>query len=110
MKVAALCFLHNIVTVKVIFLDNSVQGESAMRLTLCEAPTHETMPDQNTRNYLPYSFHTVRLNVSWPQYVFGVLDCSVSYFSMKTEESTKRPWVHLGAKGVNSVGVEEQQK
>ena len=27
-----------------------------MRLTLLKAPTHETRPDHNTRNYAPYSF------------------------------------------------------
>lgn len=33
----------------VIFLDNLSKGEGAMRLTLCEAPTHETRPDHNTQ-------------------------------------------------------------
>ena len=41
----------------VIFLDNSVQGgKGAMRLTLCEAPAHETRPDHNTGNDVPYKF------------------------------------------------------
>ena len=31
-------------------------GKVAMRLTLCEAPTHETRPDHNTGNDVPYSF------------------------------------------------------
>ena len=32
------------------------KGERCMRLTLCEAPTHETRPDHNTGNFIPYSF------------------------------------------------------
>ena len=30
-----------------------------MRLTLYEAPNHETRPDHNTRKYVPYSFQLV---------------------------------------------------
>ena len=32
------------------------RGKGAMRLTLCEAPTHEKRPDHNTGNDVPYSF------------------------------------------------------
>ena len=32
------------------------KGERCMRLSLCKAPTHETRPDHNTGNYVPYSF------------------------------------------------------
>ena len=31
-----------------------------MRLTLCGAPTHETRPDHNTGNFVPYSLREVR--------------------------------------------------
>ena len=42
------------------FLDNSVQrGKGAMRLTLCEAPTHKTRPDHYTGNSVPYSLQQV---------------------------------------------------
>ena len=30
-----------------------------MGLTLCKAPTHETRPDHNTGNYVPYSLKCV---------------------------------------------------
>ena len=32
------------------------KGERCMRLSLSKAPTHETRPDHNTGNYVPYSF------------------------------------------------------
>ena len=42
------------------FLDNSVQrGKGAMRLTLCEAPTHKTRPDHYTGNSVRYSLRQV---------------------------------------------------
>ena len=45
------------VLVIVIFLGQFYQrGKGAMRLTLCKPPTHETRPDHNTGNYVPYSF------------------------------------------------------
>ena len=31
------------------------RGKSAMRLSLCEAPSRETRQDHNTGNYVPYS-------------------------------------------------------
>ena len=31
------------------------RGKGAVRLALCEAPTHETRPDHNTGNYVLYS-------------------------------------------------------
>ena len=34
-------------------------GKGAMRLTLCEAPTHETRPDHYTGNSVPYSLGQV---------------------------------------------------
>ena len=46
-----------IVIVIVIFLGQLCpRGKGAMRLSLCKAPTHETRPDHNTGNYVPYSF------------------------------------------------------
>ena len=42
------------------FLDNSVQrGKGAIRLTLCEAPTHKSRPDHYTGNSVPYSLQQV---------------------------------------------------
>ena len=34
-------------------------GKGAMRLTLCEAPTHKTRPDHYTGNSVPYSLQQV---------------------------------------------------
>ena len=44
-----------IVIVIAIFLGQLCpRGKGAMRLSLCKAPTHETRPDHNTGNYVPY--------------------------------------------------------
>ena len=46
-----------IVIVIAIFLGQFCpRGKGAVRLTLCEAPTHETRTDHNTGNYVPYTF------------------------------------------------------
>lgn len=33
------------------------RGKGTMRFTLCQASTHETMPDHNSVNYVPYTFY-----------------------------------------------------
>ena len=50
-------------TDKTIFLGQFCPGgKDAVRLTLGEAPTRETRPDQNTRTYVPYTCSVASLS------------------------------------------------